>query len=178
MTIRVHRLKRLGDNSIELWIHGMRDSDAEYVANLLKHIPHAAVSDPYTRTGTEGVFTYVNVRSTASDPITPRSILAQIGGDPEIEIMALHISQSEEPRAVNVHIQERLFVQIQHIGDGMFSYGESDNGISTSGAHTTPTPMEIQILGRNDVRQRLLDIGMDGSVIDTNLNWLDQDNAT
>lgn len=178
MTIRVHRLKRLGDNSIELWIHGTRESDAEYVANHLKHIPQTEVSDPYSKSETEGVFTYVKVRSTGSDPITPRNVLARICGDPEIEVMALDVSQSATTHAMNIQIQGLLFVQIQGIGDGMFAYGEYDNGISTSGAETTPTPMEIHTLNRNDVRQRLLDIGMDGTIIDTNLNWLEQINTT
>ncbi|WP_145059147.1 hypothetical protein [Lignipirellula cremea] len=92
--------------------------------------------------------------------------------------MTLDITQSEIPRAVDIKIQGRLFFQIRYNEEGNFIFGESENGIRASGAQAASAPMEIHMLNRRDVLQRLLDIGMDVAAIEANIQWLAQANAT
>lgn len=172
MAIRIHRLKRLDDQSIELWIHDHGKADAEYVASQLRHIPHAEISDPYARIGTAGVLTYVNVRSTDAARIGTRTILNQISGNTNIEITTLDVSRINEPRTLEIRIQGRLIFQTRYLRNGVFAYLESENGIYGTETPAWSSLLEVESGDRLELQTHLVDFGMSPEEIETNLNWL------
>lgn len=179
MPIRLHRVKKLADGTLELWLHG-REPDAEYVAGRLKHIPDADVSDPYFKSGTTGVFVYLSVRVGRPSTLTTNTLLGTLSGDPEIEIIPLEIRRNDEPRILEIWLQKRLIFQASCNATDNFTCGESDDGIITSGDSTPPregSGLQISQCDRGQLRQSLLDLGVDATVANEQVQWLEHEHA-
>jgi hypothetical protein len=86
MPIRVHKVKGLGDGSLELSIHG-QEIDGKYVAGRLKSEKGVRVTEPNRQSGTEGVFVYVIAKGTDENPLSRQRVIEILQADPEIEMV-------------------------------------------------------------------------------------------
>ncbi len=84
--IRVHKVRELGDGSIEVAFHGSH-VDGTYIQGLLNKDKGASVSEPKQNPGTEGVLMYLTVRGTEANPMSKARVVELLTRDAEVEVM-------------------------------------------------------------------------------------------
>lgn len=84
--IRVHKIKELGDGSLEVLLHGGH-SDAVYVQGTLNNQKGVTTSEPKQSPGGIGVLMTFCARGTATNPLTKAKAIEILKADQYIEVM-------------------------------------------------------------------------------------------
>lgn len=84
--IRIHRLKEVASEAIEILIHGGR-SDAEYVRGILQNLKGVQTSEPKRVSGALGVLMSIRANGTQANPLTKEKVMRVLKNDRYIEVM-------------------------------------------------------------------------------------------
>lgn len=85
MSIHVHRVKQLGDGSLEVMFRG-GDVDAQYITDLLNKVENLKISKAEPKGGMDG-FTFLIVCGPQSHPFTREQALQMLKDDQHIEVV-------------------------------------------------------------------------------------------
>ncbi len=97
MPIRVHRVKQLGDGSLEIMIRGS-EVDAEYVSGRLIMEKGVTITEPEQKEGMLG-FIYLGACGTKATPFTRERAIQMLQDDQHIEVVADAGSDSDSDNA-------------------------------------------------------------------------------
>ena len=84
--IRVHKIKELGDGSLEVFLHGGY-SDAIYVRGVLDNQKGVQTTEPKHDPGAIGIMMTFRARGTAADPLTRERAVRVLEADQYIQVM-------------------------------------------------------------------------------------------
>jgi len=84
--IRVHRIKNLGDGSLEVLLRGGY-SDAAYVRGALNNQKGVNTTEPQQSPGATGILMTFQARGTAANPLTKERAIKVLSEDQYIEVM-------------------------------------------------------------------------------------------
>jgi hypothetical protein len=85
--IRVHRVKEMGGDAVEITLHGGW-SDAQYVQGAIKNQKDVETTDPQPVQGADGVFMSFRARGSQANPLTKEKAMRVLSTDPCIEVMS------------------------------------------------------------------------------------------
>lgn len=84
--VRVHRIREVGDGSVEIFLHGGR-TDAEYVRGALSNQKGVTTTEPSDSPGGAGIFTTFLARGSDVNPLTEAMVERILSADPYIAVM-------------------------------------------------------------------------------------------
>ena len=84
--IRVHKIRTLGDGSLEVLLHGGY-SDAVYVRGALNNQKGVQTTEPEQCPGAIGILMKFTAKGTSADPLTKDEAIRVLTADPYIQVM-------------------------------------------------------------------------------------------